>query len=134
MEVYAVTDPGCLDAGAAMCVETGSWNDAEDAQGTAHFLEHMVCPHPARARIVTPHRPPQKPTVLGPPFRPHPQLFLGTAKYPDESEYDRFIKDHGGQMNAYTAADHTTYMLSVNNDAFGGVRSVTAMRARRVGS
>ena len=30
-------------------------------------------------------------------------------------------------MNAYTAADHTTYMLSVNNDAFGGVRSVTAL-------
>jgi len=88
LEVYCVSDPLARESGAAMTIETGSWRDDVDAQGTAHFLEHM--------------------------------LFLGTQKYPDENEYDRFVKDHGGQLNAYTASDHTTYMVSVRNDAFEG--------------
>jgi insulysin len=45
-------------------------------------------------------------------------LFLGTAKYPKESEYDRFIKDHGGLNNAFTSNDFTSYLFSINNDAF----------------
>ncbi len=45
-------------------------------------------------------------------------LFLGTAKYPIESDYDRFIKEHNGRSNAYTACDHTLYLFSINNDAF----------------
>ncbi len=47
-------------------------------------------------------------------------LFMGTKAYPDEAEYKRFIEDHGGKMNAYTASDRTVYMFSVNNDAFDG--------------
>ncbi len=45
-------------------------------------------------------------------------LFLGTEKYPIESDYDRFIHQHGGQSNAYTAVDHTLYAFSVNPSAF----------------
>lgn len=45
-------------------------------------------------------------------------LFLGTKKYPIESDYDRYIKEHNGDSNAYTASDHTLYVFSVNNDAF----------------
>lgn len=45
-------------------------------------------------------------------------LFLGTEKYPTESEYDRFIKEHDGQSNAYTASTHTVYFFSINHDAF----------------
>lgn len=45
-------------------------------------------------------------------------LFLGTKKYPNESEYDRFIKEHGGLTNAMTSNDFTSFMFSVNNDAF----------------
>ena len=44
-------------------------------------------------------------------------LFLGTKKYPTESEYHRYISEHGGIANAYTTSDHTSYMFSVNNDA-----------------
>ncbi len=45
-------------------------------------------------------------------------LFLGTEKYPIESDYDRFIRAHGGLSNAYTTSDHTLYLFSVNNQAF----------------
>lgn len=45
-------------------------------------------------------------------------LFLGTTRYPNESEYQRYITDNGGVTNAYTSVDHTAYMFSVNPDAF----------------
>ena len=41
-------------------------------------------------------------------------LFLGTAKYPDPSEYDRFITEHGGFSNASTGFAHTTYFFEVD--------------------
>ncbi len=47
-------------------------------------------------------------------------LFMGTAAYPDESEYMKFIGDNGGRVNAFTASDRTVYMFSVNNEAFDG--------------
>lgn len=45
-------------------------------------------------------------------------LFMGNKAYPKEFEYMQFIFDHGGNVNAYTAPDHTVYMFSINNDAF----------------
>lgn len=47
-------------------------------------------------------------------------LFMGTTAYPKEMDYMRFIHDNGGQVNAMTYPDHTTYLFSVNNDAFLG--------------
>jgi insulysin len=47
-------------------------------------------------------------------------LFMGTAAYPQESEYMQFIGDNGGKVNAFTASDRTVYMFSVNNEAFDG--------------
>lgn len=47
-------------------------------------------------------------------------LFMGTAAYPNESEYMQFIADNGGLVNAATWPDHTVYMFSVNNEAFSG--------------
>lgn len=41
-------------------------------------------------------------------------LFLGTGKYPDPGEYDRFITGHGGFSNASTAFAHTTYFFEVD--------------------
>jgi insulysin len=40
-------------------------------------------------------------------------LFLGTDKYPDETEYSKYLSQHGGGSNAYTAADHTNYYFDV---------------------
>lgn len=45
-------------------------------------------------------------------------IFLGTKKYPNESDFGRFIRDNGGLHNAYTAGVLTNYMFSVNHDAF----------------
>ena len=44
-------------------------------------------------------------------------LFLGTAKYPEPGEYQRFIVEQGGRYNAYTAFDHTNYFFEVDAEA-----------------
>ncbi|KAJ3344079.1 hypothetical protein HDU93_003242 [Gonapodya sp. JEL0774] len=75
-------------SGAALAVETGSWLDEKQYEGTAHFLEHM--------------------------------LFLGTSKYPKESEYERYITDNNGNMNAYTSSDHSLYYFEVTPKALEG--------------
>ncbi len=47
-------------------------------------------------------------------------LFLGSEKYPEESEYKNFIGQHGGSSNAFTTLSSTCYMFSIDNDAFAG--------------
>jgi len=42
-------------------------------------------------------------------------LFLGTDKYPNAAEYERFITEHGGTRNAYTSFEHTNYFFDVNS-------------------
>lgn len=44
-------------------------------------------------------------------------LFLGTAKYPQAGEYQKFIQSRGGSNNAYTSYAHTNYFFSVNHDS-----------------
>ena len=41
-------------------------------------------------------------------------LFLGTEKYPESSEYQTFIKTHGGSHNAYTSPEHTNYFFDID--------------------
>ncbi|KAG7298348.1 hypothetical protein JYU34_017950 [Plutella xylostella] len=43
-------------------------------------------------------------------------LFLGTKKYPEENEYNKFLSEHGGSSNASTSSDHTTYYFDVMPD------------------
>jgi len=45
-------------------------------------------------------------------------LFLGTVQYPEESEYERFITEHGGQTNAFTMNSSTNYLFSVSTPSF----------------
>ncbi|MCC5831816.1 MAG: insulinase family protein [Chlamydiales bacterium] len=45
-------------------------------------------------------------------------LFLGTEKYPEEEGYKRYLDEHGGTPNAFTMADRTVYIFSVNNEGF----------------
>ena len=42
-------------------------------------------------------------------------LFLGTAKYPDEDEYSKFLSTHGGGDNAFTSTQNTNYYFSVES-------------------
>jgi insulysin len=44
-------------------------------------------------------------------------LFLGTDKYPDAAEYERFITEHGGSHNAYTSFENTNYFFDINAPA-----------------
>ncbi|MGB0467833.1 MAG: insulinase family protein [Pontibacterium sp.] len=43
-------------------------------------------------------------------------LFLGTEKYPQAGEYQRFISAHGGSHNAYTAFENTNYFFDITAD------------------
>ncbi|CRX37884.1 insulinase family protein [Estrella lausannensis] len=47
-------------------------------------------------------------------------LFMGTEKYPDESEYQRYIRESGGEANAFTSIDATSYMFSVDPNHLEG--------------
>jgi secreted Zn-dependent insulinase-like peptidase len=47
-------------------------------------------------------------------------LFLGTKKYPDAAEYERYITEHGGTRNAYTSLEHTNYFFDVDPDHLDG--------------
>ncbi len=85
LRVLLISDPECDKAGAALSVRTGSMSDPKEAQGLAHFLEHM--------------------------------LFMGSQKYPGENEYSKYMSQHGGLQNAYTAEDETNYFFAVNPDA-----------------
>lgn len=41
-------------------------------------------------------------------------LFLGTKEYPLEGEFNRFLAENGGETNAFTHGDYTSYMFTVN--------------------
>ena len=47
-------------------------------------------------------------------------LFLGTEKYPDENEYNKYLSENSGGSNAYTSVDHTNYYFDVAPSAFRG--------------
>ncbi|KAM0952032.1 putative insulysin [Dioscorea sansibarensis] len=43
-------------------------------------------------------------------------LFYASEKYPVEDSYSKFITEHGGSENAYTASEHTNFFFDVNAD------------------
>mgnify|MGYP000094006387 CR=1 FL=1 len=45
-------------------------------------------------------------------------LFLGTQKYPDGSEYQKFISSNGGTTNAWTATEHTCFFFDIQHIHF----------------
>ena len=42
-------------------------------------------------------------------------LFLGTEKYPEGSEYQKFISEHAGSNNAWTATEHTCFFFDIHH-------------------
>ncbi|KAJ8920518.1 hypothetical protein NQ315_005387 [Exocentrus adspersus] len=46
-------------------------------------------------------------------------LFLGTKKYPNENDYNKFLSEHGGSSNAATYPDHTLYYFDIVPDHLG---------------
>lgn len=55
--------------------------------------------------------PPTRPGLAH--FHEH-MLFLGTAKYPKEEEYEDYLGRHGGMSNAYTDMEDTNYYFNVS--------------------
>ncbi|XP_067006489.2 insulin-degrading enzyme isoform X1 [Anabrus simplex] len=45
-------------------------------------------------------------------------LFLGSNKYPDMFECSRFLSEHGGDSNADTSPDHTSYYFHITPNHF----------------
>ncbi|OAE32803.1 hypothetical protein AXG93_786s1010 [Marchantia polymorpha subsp. ruderalis] len=43
-------------------------------------------------------------------------LFFSSEKYPDEDSFFKFLVEHGGQSNAYTAPEHTNFHFEVSAD------------------
>jgi len=52
-------------------------------------------------------------------FHEH-MLFLGTEKYPKEDEYTSFLGQHGGDSNAFTMGEYTTYYFKVDSKFLDG--------------
>ena len=86
IEVVTVSDPKLTTSAVTLSVGVGQFQDPENAQGIAHFLEHMI--------------------------------FMGSEKYESPNEYMQFISENGGSTNAFTAAEQTTYLFSINSRMF----------------
>ena len=86
IEVITVSDAELATSAATLSIGVGAFQDPEEAQGIAHFLEHMI--------------------------------FMGSKKYKSPNEYMEFISQNGGSTNAFTAAEQTTYLFSINSKKF----------------
>jgi len=47
-------------------------------------------------------------------------LFMGTKKYPEENNYQKYISSNGGDSNAYTAETNTKYHFDISTDFLTG--------------
>lgn len=47
-------------------------------------------------------------------------LYLGTAKYPEVGEYEKYMTNYQGYDNAYTSAEFTNYFFELNHEGFEG--------------
>jgi insulysin len=47
-------------------------------------------------------------------------LFMGTQKYPDVDEFNRYLTSFQGYSNAYTSDEDTNFHFEVNHDGFAG--------------
>lgn len=45
-------------------------------------------------------------------------LFMGTEKFPEEEGYHKFLNEHGGKCNAFTAEDRTVYGFICHNEHY----------------
>jgi nardilysin len=76
-------------AAAAMFVSVGSFADPLEAEGCAHFLEHMI--------------------FMG----------VDSPKYDSaENLYDSFVSSHGGSCNAFTEGEYTVYQFDIAQEHF----------------
>ena len=51
-------------------------------------------------------------------------VFMGSSKYPNENEYNRYLSSHNGMSNAYTDSDHTNYYFDVSPEYLAGALDI----------
>ncbi len=86
LRVLLIHDQDTSKSAASLAVNTGHFDDPEDRQGMAHFIEHM--------------------------------LFLGTDLYPESGGFAQFVSQGGGNSNAWTGTEHSSYFFDINNALF----------------
>ena len=47
-------------------------------------------------------------------------VYMGTSKYPEVGEYERYVTSYQGYDNAYTSSEETNYYFEVNHEGFVG--------------
>lgn len=47
-------------------------------------------------------------------------LFLGSKKYPEENDYQKYVSEHAGHTNAYTAEHQTNFFFDIGPDHLAG--------------
>ena len=47
-------------------------------------------------------------------------VYMGTSKYPEVGEYERYVTSYQGYDNAYTSDEETNYYFEVNHEGFVG--------------
>ncbi|KAK9153408.1 hypothetical protein Sjap_000888 [Stephania japonica] len=129
--------PPTKKAAAAMCVGMGSFSDPAEAQGLSHFLVGLTeiengsqvigfgevetdldggadgLQGGVREERQEFWRDVKRTTV-------EHMLFMGSAEFPDENEYDSYLSKHGGSSNAYTETEHTCYYFDVKREFLKG--------------
>ncbi|KAG6411482.1 hypothetical protein SASPL_129565 [Salvia splendens] len=104
LQVLLISDAETDKCAASMDVRVGAFSDPEGLEGLAHFLEHVVFYvyiHDVFAGETAKH-----------------MLFYASEKYPEEDSYSKYISEHGGSTNAFTASENTNYYFDVNPDSF----------------
>ncbi|CAJ1960573.1 unnamed protein product [Sphenostylis stenocarpa] len=103
---YAICDL----AAAAMCVGMGSFSDPNQAQGLAHFLEHMLFmgsdEFPDENELC------KQSGILS--------LNATLTQGGLSSKYDSYLSKHGGSSNAYTETEYTCYHFEVKREFLKG--------------
>ena len=89
LEVLLVHDPKTEKSSAAMDVHVGHLSDPKDFPGLAHALEHCLFLGTESSTRVLPAN-----------------LLLGTKKYPEENDYQKYLSEHSGTSNAFTGNFH----------------------------
>ena len=75
-----------------MTINVGHFDDPQDREGMAHFIEHM--------------------------------LFLGTKQYPEPGFFSKFISQAGGQCNAWTGTEHSSFFFDCEHQTFSSALSI----------
>lgn len=92
LEALLICDPTADRAGAALDVNVGAFQDPVVKGVKLNGLAH---------------------------YNEH-LLFMGSKPFPLENEYRDFLSQHGGHLNAYTAAEQTNYFFEVLHEHLEG--------------